>query len=321
MVMKYIKLLRPLNLLMIALLMGLVRIFVFEKGLQYYGPSLFALQFSTVHFWKLVASVVLIAAGGNVINDIYDQEIDSVNKPDKKIVGTFISETKAWVLYFILSLGGIALGYHLALEVNNTAFTLFHLFSPLLLWVYAAQLKKSALVGNIVIALLAASVPLLQLTYEYGSMLPVYWDVIKMNESGNPLTFMIEWCFYLAAFAFLSTLIREIIKDLEDIEGDKRYGARTLPIVIGGVATKKTIIILSMLFIAALYASLFVLSIFERPLLLVIIYQSLSVVLIIGFGIVKLLKAQDKKDFSYLSNLWKIVMLVGFGSCVIYGLL
>ena len=318
--MNYLKLIRWSNLVMIALLMALVRLFIFEKGLQNSG-LLFTLQFPESSFWILVASVVLIAAGGNVVNDIYDQEIDSINKPNKRIVGKHISETLAWVLFFLLSLSGIALGYYLSIHASDPAFILFHLFTPLLLWIYAAQLKKSPLLGNIAIALLAACVPLVQLTFEYGAMLFTYSEVLNIEIYGNPLLFMLEWSFYLAAFAFLSTLIRELIKDMEDVEGDKRYGARTLAVVLGMTEVKKFTVILSMIFIGALYASLFFLSIFSKNTMVYFAYQSLSIALLVGSCMLKLLKANDKNDFSLLSNLWKLIMLAGFGTCVIYGFL
>ncbi len=318
--MNFLKLIRWSNLLIIALLMVIVRLFIFEKGLQNSG-LLFNLQFPQSSFWILVASVVLIAAGGNVVNDIYDQEIDNVNKPDKKIVGKSISETKAWILFFVLTLSGIALGYYLALEAKNTSFTLFHIFTPLLLWIYAAQLKKSPLLGNLAIAVLAACVPLVQLTFEYGAMLGAYSEVLNINVYGNPILFMPEWCFYLAVFAFLSTLIREIIKDMEDIEGDQKFGARTLPVVFGMTNAKKIVVVLSMIFIAVLYAALFFLSIFSQNTIVYFAYQSLSIALLVGSSMLKVVKTKDKKDFTALSNLWKLIMLAGFGTCIIYGFL
>ncbi|MCX6181719.1 MAG: geranylgeranylglycerol-phosphate geranylgeranyltransferase [Bacteroidetes bacterium] len=318
--MNYLKLIRWTNLVIIALLMAIVRLFIFEKGLQNSG-LLFNLQFPESSFWILVASVVLIAAGGNVVNDIYDQEIDSINKPDKKIVGKHISETMAWVLFFLFSLSGVGMGYYLALEANDTSFTLFHLFTPLLLWIYAAQLKKSPVIGNLAIAVLAACVPLVQLTFEYGSMLFTYHDILDIDVYGNPLLFMPEWGLYLAVFAFLSTLIRELIKDIEDVEGDKKYGARTLPVIIGIVDVKKVVVILSMFFIALLYLALFQLSIFSKNTIVYFAYQSLSIALLVGSAMLKLVKANDKKDFEMLSKLWKLIMLAGFGTCVIYGFL
>jgi len=224
MVTNIFKLIRWSNLLIIALLMFIIRHFIFQAGL----PGLFSLQLDVFNFSLLVLSVVLIAAGGNIINDIYDQETDEINKPHKKIIGTHISETMGWVLYLLCTVFGIGIGYYLAhYFLQDNSFLLFHLISPALLWVYASNLKKTALIGNIVVALLAAFVPLAVLTFEYGAMLLTYWDVIQMNVLGNPFQYMFDWTFYLALFAFITTLIRELIKDIDDVAGDEQTQMKT----------------------------------------------------------------------------------------------
>lgn len=318
--MHYLKLVRWTNLVILALLMAIVRLYIFEKGLQNSGV-LFTLQFPESSFWILTLSVVLIAAGGNIVNDIYDQDIDKINKPEKRIIGVHIKENQAWIVYGILTLSGIVMGYYLALKQGDTSFALFHWVSALLLWIYASQMKKSPLIGNIIIALLAAAVPVLQLTFEYHSMHNEYAFILDMEGLANPLTFMMEWCFYLAVFAFLTTLIRELVKDVEDMEGDKRLGARTLPVIIGIDSVKRIASTLSIITIALLYFSLFYLSIFSQNKIIFLIYQSITIALLIGYAIMSLNKASAKNDFAKISTLWKLIMLAGFGTCVLYGLL
>jgi len=314
MVTNIFKLIRWSNLLIIALLMFIIRHFIFQAGL----PGLFSLQLDVFNFSLLVLSVVLIAAGGNIINDIYDQETDEINKPHKKIIGTHISETMGWVLYLLCTVFGIGIGYYLAhYFLKDNSFLLFHLISPALLWVYASNLKKTALIGNIVVALLAAFVPLAVLTFEYGAMLLTYWDVIQMNVLGNPFQYMFDWTFYLALFAFITTLIRELIKDIEDVEGDEQTQMKTLAVKIGREKTTNAAVILSALTAVLLLVSALKFSLFEHNRIAILVYQIIVLIGLIVLSITKLRKAENKQQFHSISTLWKIIMLLGFGTCII----
>jgi 4-hydroxybenzoate polyprenyltransferase len=314
MVTNFFKLIRWSNLLIIALLMFIIRHFIFQAGL----PGLFSLQLDVFNFSLLVLSVVLIAAGGNIINDIYDQETDEINKPHKKIIGTHISETMGWVFYLLCTVLGIGIGYYLAhYFLKDNSFLLFHLISPALLWVYASNLKKTALIGNIVVALLAAFVPLAVLTFEYGAMLLTYWDVIQMNVLGNPFQYMFDWTFYLALFAFITTLIRELIKDIEDVEGDEQTQMKTLAVKIGREKTTNAAVILSALTAVLLLVSALKFSLFEHNRIAILVYQIIVLIGLIVLSITKLRKAENKQQFHSISTLWKIIMLLGFGTCII----
>ena len=314
MVTNFFKLIRWSNLLIIALLMFIIRHFIFQAGL----PGLFSLQLDVFNFSLLVLSVVLIAAGGNIINDIYDQETDEINKPHKKIIGTHISETMGWVFYLLCTVLGIGIGYYLAhYFLKDNSFLLFHLISPALLWVYASNLKKTALIGNIVVALLAAFVPLAVLTFEYGAMLLTYWDVIQMNVLGNPFQYMFDWTFYLALFAFITTLIRELIKDIEDVEGDEQTQMKTLAVKMGIEKTTNAAVILSALTAVLLLVSALKFSLFEHNRIAILVYQIIVLIGLIVLSITKLRKAENKQQFHSISTLWKIIMLLGFGTCII----
>lgn len=314
MVTNFFKLIRWSNLLIIALLMFIIRHFIFQAGL----PGLFSLQLDVFNFSLLVLSVVLIAAGGNIINDIYDQETDEINKPHKKIIGTHISETMGWVLYLLCTVLGIGIGYYLAhYFLQDNSFLLFHLISPALLWVYASNLKKTALIGNIVVALLAAFVPLAVLTFEYGAMLLTYWDIIQMNVLGNPFQYMFDWTFYLALFAFITTLIRELIKDIEDVEGDEQTQMKTLAVKMGIEKTTNAAVILSALTAVLLLVSALKFSLFEHNRIAILVYQIIVLIGLIVLSITKLRKAENKQQFHSISTLWKIIMLLGFGTCII----
>lgn len=317
----FLNLIRWTNLAIIALLMMIMHHFIFTAGL----PNMFPIQLDYLRLFLLILSVVLIAAGGNIINDIYDQETDEINKPHKKIIGTHLSEKTGWVLYISLSLIGIGIGYYLShYFLYDNSFLLFHLISPALLWVYASNLKKTALIGNIVVALLAAFVPLTMLTFEYGAMWQSYSNIIEEVTQlgiGNPFQYMFDWSFYLAVFAFITTLIRELIKDIEDIEGDEQTQVKTLAVKLGIERTKNSALVLSVITVLLVLASAFKFSLFDNNRIGVIIYQSLTVVSLMVFSILRLKKAENKFDFHFVGNIWKIIMIFGFCTCMILTIL
>ena len=167
------------------------------------------------------------------------------------------------------------------------------------------------------VALLAAFVPLAVLTFEYGAMLLTYWDVIQMNVLGNPFQYMFDWTFYLALFAFITTLIRELIKDIEDVEGDEQTQMKTLAVKMGIEKTTNAAVILSALTAVLLLVSALKFSLFEHNRIAILVYQIIVLIGLIVLSITKLRKAENKQQFHSISTLWKIIMLLGFGTCII----
>ena len=165
--------------------------------------------FEALHgrFWLLTLSTVLIAAAGYIINDYYDIKIDAINKPDRIIIGKDLTRRKAMLGHLFLSGAGVILGGLLSIKVGLVNFG-----AVMLLWGYSADLKKRPFSGNLTIAFLGAT------------MVLVVSVLAEIDNLG-------VWAY--AAFAFVSTLAREIIKDLEDMKGDAAHDCRTLPIVLG----------------------------------------------------------------------------------------
>lgn len=204
--MKYIlTLIRARNLVMIVLSQALVQACLLAPGVDW-------AKLLDPGFQVLVLSTVCIAAAGYIINDYYDVKIDAINKPDRLLVGRRIRRRRAMFAHLILSAVGVLLGLLLSIPV-----ALINLGAVLLLWGYSARLKKMLLVGNVVIALLSASMLLVVAVY---------------NDTLNRITLG------FALFALLISLIREIIKDVEDMKGDASFDCRTLPIVAGLRGTK-----------------------------------------------------------------------------------
>ncbi len=279
----FLSLVRFPNLILIVLSQALAQACLLVPGISLgkaLEPGFLALTFSTV----------CVAAAGYIINDYYDIKIDAINKPHRMVVGKTIRRRPALVAHFLLSFIGIAIGLLLYLPVG-----LINIGATLLLWGYSARLKKMLLIGNVVIALLSASMLLL---------VAVYADVLNNITLGYSI------------FAALLSLVREIIKDTEDIKGDASFDCRTLPIVVGMAKTKYFLYPLIAVF------QMFVLFVVmhERTSLLFDVYMLVAVLGPSIWMVVKLVRADRKRDFTYLSNLGKIIMLTGILSMLLIDL-
>ncbi|MBW7465878.1 geranylgeranylglycerol-phosphate geranylgeranyltransferase [Pontibacter aydingkolensis] len=240
-------------------------------------------------FLYLTLSTVLIAAAGYIINDYYDVKIDAINKPGRLLIGRKIRRRRAMFAHLILSFIGVAGGLWLSVPVG-----LINLGAVLLLWGYSARLKKMLLIGNVVISLLSASMLL---------VVAVYANTLNNITIGYAL------------FALIISLIREIIKDMEDVKGDASFDCRTLPIVAGLRNTKLVLYPL----IAIFQAFLIVVILHSRTPLLHDVYMAILVLAPSIWLLLKLIRADRRRDFTFLSNLNKLIMLTGILSMLLVG--
>lgn len=254
----FLRLTRPLNLLiivftMVAMRYGVIGAYldVSTVELQQGAPdpavtvfteipgNVFHHAFSALHFWLLVASTVLIAAGGNVINDYFDTRIDRVNKPDAVIVGRTVKRRVAMVGHLVLSGLGLLIGVSVAWRSGEPKWAMIPAFAVGSLWYYSTTLKRSFLIGNGLVALLSALVPLTVGLYEMPALVKAYGvstaEDPRAGVEGIVFHFEVLWPWILgyAGFAFMTTLVRELLKDMADIKGDQADGCRTIPIVWG----------------------------------------------------------------------------------------
>ncbi len=270
-------------------------------GLQAIVPA-----FSTLGFFLLMLSTLLIAAGGYVVNDYLDTDIDEVNKSGKIIIGNTISKNAAWNLYIALSLIGLAAAVYPAYEIGNVNFVLIQVVSVGLLWFYSYSYKRQPLIGNLVISALSSLVV----------FLPGYYEA--MAESNLYKTISVNFFFINAftAFAFLTTFAREIIKDMEDMEGDRSANCRTFPIIAGIVPAKITAIFFSLIVMAAIAYIQY--SMYESQDYISLVYFLIAVQLPSLWLIVKTARAKEKNDFRFASRLSKLVMVGGILSMVVF---
>lgn len=228
----YLQLLRVGNLTFVAILL-----YVMEKWVA--TPLLQLEQFGELMPWwiltLLIVSVVGIAAGGYVINDYFDVKIDRINRPDNLVVTRIISRDTAMNLFYGLTAVGVIAGTVVAWWAHSWTLLFTYVVIPGLLWFYSASYKRMFLVGNLVVAFASAIVPLLVAIANADYLHHLYQNALAYSPIVGELY---VWTGGFAAFAFLLTWVREIVKDIEDIEGDREMECRTLPIVWGDKVAK-----------------------------------------------------------------------------------
>ena len=228
----YLQLLRVGNLTFVAILL-----YVMEKWVA--TPLLQLEQFGELMPWwiltLLIVSVIGIAAGGYVINDYFDVKIDRINRPDNLVVTRIISRDAAMNLFYGLTAVGVIAGTVVAWWAHSWTLLFTYIVIPGLLWFYSASYKRMFLIGNLVVAFASAIVPLLVAIANADYLHHLYQNALAYSPIVGELY---VWTGGFAAFAFLLTWVREIVKDIEDIEGDREMECRTLPIVWGDKVAK-----------------------------------------------------------------------------------
>ncbi len=264
---------RPINLLMVGFAQLMTAYFL--VGTTNSGLPVF----QDYKLYLIVISTILITAAGYMINDYYDVKIDYVNRPQNVVVGKGIKRRVVILLHTILNFTAIGLGY---LVSPTIAFINFG--AAFLLWVYSNQLKRKPFIGNFTVALLTGvSIFLIGFYFQKSELLVLTY----------------------AIFAFFLNLIREIIKDIEDRQGDRKHGCRTLPIVIGFRRTKAVIFLIAGVFVCAILIVMFKL---DRP---VIFYYFGGLGIFFTYFMYRIYIADRKDHFTKLSAIAKVLMLVG----------
>lgn len=237
-----LRLVRPLNLLFMVVIMGMMEKYVAEPVLREYisQPRLTWYELAL-----LIAAVVLIAAGGYVINAYFDVKIDAINHPDSLIVTREVTKKEAMNLFIVLTALGVVAGLAAAFLTHSTTLALLFVCTPGMLWFYSASYKRQFLVGNIMIAFLAALTPMVIMLANRALLIQTYGkDSLLAIWLTNQL---VLWIGGFSLFAFLTTWIREVVKDLEDQQGDRELECHTLPVKYGDVATKVVVTVLLLL--------------------------------------------------------------------------
>lgn len=309
---EYFKIIRPINLLIIVLTQCLLRFCIIDPlfSLENTSPAL-----TYLNFVILVFSTLFIAAGGYVINDLYNEETDTINKPEKQIVGNKISPKNAWNYYIFLTGAGLLSGFYLAFSVNYFTLGFIHVTVAIMLWYYSIRYQRLVFWGNFAIAVMSGMVVLIVWIFEFFALRNdpvVYVEVMK--SLGKIHLFIVSY----TIFAFLVSLLREILKDIEDIEGDLAAGFSTIPIKFGINKSKliiKILIVSTMILLGTGQYFLY-LNGFD----LVFWYLMIAVQPILGYLFHTISKARKKEDFHFAGNTAKIVMVAGILSMQLFSI-
>lgn len=308
-IVSFFRLIRTVNLLFILLTQLLFHFCIILPA--YKQLSNIAPRLNETNFYLLVLASILIAAGGYIINDYFDINIDRVNKPTRMVVGKLISRRWAMFFHLLLSVLGLLLTAIVSRFLDNLLLLLLNIIAVILLWFYSTLFKKKVLIGNIIIATLSAWV-----------VFVLYIAELQLDFNGfvllnNPASIKIyKLAVIYSGFAFIISLIREIVKDMEDIEGDRKYAAETMPIVWGNLATKMfvsvwTVVLTGMLFFMMVFAFLKNWYFLSGYLLLFLIFPIFNILSAI-------FSASITSDFSRLSLKIKLFMFFGIMSMIIY---
>ena len=262
-----------------------------------------ATNLSIFQFFIFLIAVILISAAGYIINNIVDLKADLVNEPEKVVISKQISIDKAKQLYLIVNTFGIVFGLGLCLNIQKPSYSFIFIGTSLLLYYYSKKFKSKALIGNIIVSLLIAV-----------SMLLL--GLVDLNQAfqNDIQNFAFTVLLFLAFFAFLFNLIREIVKDTEDVNGDNILYMSTLPIIFGRNRIKK---LASLLCAIPILFLLYIIINYSTEYKYTVLYLLLFSLLPIIYVAIKLLSAKSIKDFRQLSTALKIIMFFGVNALII----
>ena len=264
-----------------------------------------------MQFFLLVLSTVFIAGAGYIINDYFDTRTDMINKPARVVVGVEVGRRQAMILHAMLNIIGVGIGIYLSFYIKLPALSLVFMLATGLLWFYSTSYKRQFLVGNLSVSFLTGLVPLMVVLFEIPLLNRAYGEQMLLHNTS--FNYIFAWVSGFSFFAFLTTLIRELIKDAEDFEGDSAYGMRTLPIVLGSSWTKVVLLGLILVTMVVLIILLlkFILFSVEPADFYSLAYFVLLLIIPFLLLALKIIQAKDKRDFHRASTLIKLIMLFG----------
>ncbi len=300
----FFKLIRLPNLLIIALVQYVMRWGIIFPILK---VNDFELQFGELNFLFLVLSTVFLTAAGYIINDYFDAKTDLINRPDQLVVGRYIERRTAIILHTIFSILGVGLGIYISVFIKIYQLAIGYVLASGLLFYYSSTYKRQFLIGNFIAALLTATIPLLTVVYEIPLLNATYRNFLLENNTNFYQLFF--WVLGFSYFAFLTTFLHEIVKDIRDYEGDSAFGRNSFPIVIGVFPTKIVIFVINILMLTSLG---FVYFQYLKDSLSAI-YLSIGFLLPLILFSYRILRANSKYDYQFANFILKILMFFGIG--------
>ena len=296
----YLRLIGYQNLLILILIQALIRYGLFI-------PLGADLTLNDFLFTLLMIATFSITAAGNIINDIYDVEIDSINKPEKIIIGKKVTEKNANYFFIIFNIIGVGLGFYISNQIGKPEFSGLFIVISSLLYLYATFIKSILIFANIIVSALVAFSLLIVGLFD---LLPA---ITFLNQEHQSFIFgiLLNYSF----FAFYINLMREIVKDIEDINGDKNGDLSTLPIILG---RKRTSYIVFWMSVLAMFGTVYYIYIHLYGYTYAIVYFLLFTLAPLLYFSIKIWDAKNKSDYTFLTKLLKVIMLLGMFSILLY---
>ncbi len=264
--------------------------------------------------YLLMLASIMIAAAGYIINDYFDLQIDSINKPQKLVIDKMLKRRWAIVWHLFLSLAGLIISIYISFETGKWIIAIANFLCILLLWIYSTTFKKKILTGNIIISALTAWVVLVVYFYEGANLLN--YQGWKNANYPFDIRKLYQLTILYSGFAFIVSLIREVVKDMEDIDGDARFHCQTMPIKWGIPASKVFVAV----WIIICASSLIIIQIYAWQIgwWISAVYNLVFVIGPLLIVLKKLYNAKISRDYHQISNYLKIVMLAGILSMLFF---
>lgn len=261
---------------------------------------------SNVDLILLILATVLITAAGYVINDYFDLKTDRINKPESLILGEVLHRRHGIAMHMIFNIVAFVIGAYLSWRVGSWRLVFIFPMIMMLLWLYSVKYKKTVILGNVAVAFMSAMVIIVVWLFEFFMLRQSPDTFITIAPYLGTITWYMA---FFASFAFLISFIREIVKDIEDIEGDKNSDINTLPVVHGVSMSKKIAGLITVITILVLgyVVSRFI----SNDMNVTAIYYSVAVILPLFYVLYVLYTASSKQDFHKLSVMLKVIMLAG----------
>lgn len=310
----FLKLIRWPNLVFIALTQWLFYNCIVLSNEAYSFQNFFELN---TPFLILMLSSLFIAAGGYIINDYFDLHIDNINKPEKVVVDKFVNRRWTIIFHFLFSFVGVLLSAWVSFITKVWLILWVNVLCVFLLWLYSTRYKRKLLIGNIVIASLTAWVVLVVYFFAGASLINLKGWTLHIYPYNIKQLFKLTMLY--AGFAFVMSLIREVVKDLEDMLGDAKFKCETMPIKLGVAATKVFVAV----WIIVCVVSLMVIQLYAWQIgwWVSALYSILFVVAPLLFVLKKVFNASSSNDYHTLSTYLKIIMLFGILSMFFFKIL
>ena len=310
----WFQLMRWKNLLFLAYIVTTIFYGVVTPYLSQYNLTL---SNDIVLYLLLMGSTVFIAAGGYIINDYFDTKIDEINRPTKVIVGRDVTRAQAGLAFQILLGLGVLCGLSIALLLRDITIGLIYIVISGILWFYSSSYKRQLLIGNVMIALCSFMTPFMIGYVVNTQLISTYSPYIYATPI---ITDIYLWTAGFGLFSFLFTLLREIVKDIDDIQGDREMECHTLPIVWGIGTTKIVLMVLSIVILLLTgYFAFFLIPFATDTITWKYFVFGIAIpmlILIFWIG-----KADKRSQWQQISQFIKFIMLIGCSYALIVGYL